>query len=282
MIMPRIDQRDYFYGLFGLKYNLILDNQSPDVVLYDDYSKHLVPAYSTKPTRIAFTGESPPIDYKKCHFALSFDEDHSQSIYLPLWILFIDWFNINDPYYWPIKDILRRPRIETVDRPLFCGFVAQNPVPQRNVFVLLLSKYKKVTCPGEVLNNYPPIGGRMGIEKENFLRRCKFTVAFENTSKKGYITEKILHAFQSRTIPIYWGSPTVSRYFNPKAFINCHNFSSYDAIIAEIRRLDTDDESYLKMINEPVFRNGILPKQFWPSSILTSIEKFILDNNNGE
>ena len=42
IIMPRIDQRNYFYNLFKLKYN-VKESKDPDIVLYDDYSKHLIP-----------------------------------------------------------------------------------------------------------------------------------------------------------------------------------------------------------------------------------------------
>lgn len=272
--MPRIEQRDYFLHMFGMHYIVTLVQNNPDIVLYDDYSSHLVPNYNNNPIKIAFTGESGDLDYTKCHFSLSFDEDYSNSIYLPLWILFIDWFNKKDPYYCRLTDILLRHPIKKIDRLLFCGFVAQNSVSLRNNFVLLLSKYKEVTCPGTVLNNYPPIGGSMGHSKELFLRKCKFTIAFENVSKAGYLTEKILHAFQSRTIPIYWGSPTVTRYFNPKSFINCHDFKKWGDVIAEIIRLDNDDQAYLQMLNQPVFRDDIMPAQFWPHKVLSSIKKF--------
>ena len=281
LIMPRIEQRDYFVHLLSMRYTVIFDRKTPDIVLYDDYSKHLLPRYKNDPFIIAFTGESEPLDYSICHFALSFDETNPKSIYLPLWVLFIDWFNVKDPDYCKLTDIMVRKPVHSVNREHFCGFVAKHSVEVRNNFVITLSEYRAVICPGVVLNNYPPIGGRMGNSKETFLRKCKFTIAFENTSKDGYITEKILHAFQSRTIPIYWGSPTVTQYFNPKAFINCHDYEMWSDVIDEIIRLDNDDEAYLEMLNQPVFENGLIPIQFWPSTLLDSIEYFILNNING-
>ena len=170
---------------------------------------------------------------------------------------------------------MARQRITKVQKPLFCGFVAKNSVPVRNNFVVALSKYKLVSCPGEILNNYPRIGGRMGQAKDKFLRCCKFTVAFENYSKRGYITEKILHAFQSRTIPIYWGSELVRKYFNPDAFINCNDYDSWDDVIAEIIRIDNDDTVYLNILNQPVFKDGLVSTQFWPDTVLTGIENMI-------
>ncbi len=272
LVLPRIDQRDYFIHLFGLMYTVIIDHCNPDVVVYDDYSWNDIPKYTHSPLYVAFTGESMPIDYARCELALSFDESHPKGIYLPLWVLFVDWFNTKNKDLCQLADIMTRPHKTSIDRQLFCGFVARNSAKVRKNFVHKLSEYKTVTCPGKVLNNYPEIGGRMGRSKEMFLRRCKFTIAFENISKPGYITEKLLHAFQSRTIPIYWGSPTVTRYFNPKAFINCQDYPNWDAVIAEIIRIDKDDFAYLAMLNEPVFVGDMIPMQFWPSSLISCIK----------
>lgn len=38
------------------------------------------------------------------------------------------------------------------------------------------------------------------------MRRYKFTIAFENQSYPGYVTEKIADALMAGTVPIYWGA----------------------------------------------------------------------------
>jgi alpha(1,3/1,4) fucosyltransferase len=272
MILPRIDQRDYFVHLFRMRYNIVADAKNPKIVLYDDYSSHLVPPFRTKPVRIVFTGESRDIDYSNCDFSLSFDQDHPKSIYLPLWVLFIDWFKTGDMYYCGLSEIIGRPKVTTIDKTHFCGFVASNSVLFRNAFVTKLSQqYKQVTCAGAALNNHPRIAGSMGRAKIIFQQRCKFVIAFENRSRKGYITEKLLHAFQSRAIPIYWGCKTVSQYFNPRAFINCHAYGSLDEVLAEIKRLDNDDDAYLEMLNQPVFIGDVPPANLTPEAVLNSI-----------
>ena len=45
-------------------------------------------------------------------------------------------------------------------------------------------------------------------------RKCKFTLCFESTNHYGFVTEKIMDAFYSDTIPVYYGSPTVAGIFN--------------------------------------------------------------------
>ena len=213
LILPRIDQRDYFINLFAVKYTVLLDNTNPHVLIYDAYnSKNKMPTWCRRGTiYVAYTEEPEELDYTQFHLALGFDEDRSESIYLPYWVPCIDWFNTctRCSAQCSLPDILvRTPVTTSTTREFFCGFVATNVVKMRGDFVELLSKeYKTVTCPGEAHNNHPKIGGRMGPEKQTFLRKCKFTLAFENCSKPGYVTEKILHAFQARTVPIYWGSP---------------------------------------------------------------------------
>ena len=61
-------------------------------------------------------------------------------------------------------------------------------------------------------------------EKIEFLRTCKFVVAFENSSAPGYNTEKLTHAIEADCLPIYWGDPQVGRSYNTRRFINAHDF----------------------------------------------------------
>ena len=280
IIMPRIGKRDYFVRLLNMRYLITINDSSPDLVIYDDLSRQQIPVYKNKPIRIAFTGESKDIDYGKCNMALCFDENHPKSYYLPLWVIFIDWFNTQDPNLCKLTAIITRPNIlEPFSRELFCGFIASNSVPYRDNFVKLLSRYKKVSCPGKCLHNFPQIGGIMGPEKELFLRHCKFSIAFENCSHPGYITEKLLHAFQSRTIPIYWGAKSVSQYFNPKAFLNLANYDSPEELVTDIIYLDNDPIAYKEMLNQPVFINDFIPEQFLPNKVLDGIEKILINSN---
>ena len=73
------------------------------------------------------------------------------------------------------------------------------------------------------------------LRNQNSKAFCDFgcVVAMENMVAPGYLTEKIGHAFNSGTVPIYWGdTATVSDIFNPAAFINVSDFSS-PAVAAE-------------------------------------------------
>lgn len=80
------------------------------------------------------------------------------------------------------------------------------------------------------LNDYDPDNGNHkiikyenqcpGVEKKK-LWNDMFSICIENSSNNGYFTEKILDAFLSYTIPIYWGCPDIGNYFNIDGVILC-------------------------------------------------------------
>ncbi len=89
--------------------------------------------------------------------------------------------------------------------------------------------------------------------KPPFIRQYKFTIAFENESCPGYTTEKIIHALAAGSVPIYWGNPDVARLFNPSAFINCHDFSSFEEVVEKILSIDDNDNDYKHYLSASPF-----------------------------
>jgi hypothetical protein len=86
----------------------------------------------------------------------------------------------------------------------------------------------------------------------------------------------MIHAYASNTIPIYFGNDKVLEDgFNPKSFINCHDYDSIDDIVNVIIKIDKDDELYKQMIAEPIFVNNELPKYFNHEYVFNFIEKII-------
>jgi len=83
----------------------------------------------------------------------------------------------------------------------------------------------------------------------------RFVLAMENTAKLGYITEKILNAFASNAIPIYYGSPDVFKVFNRKAFI-FYDIRNPKPATDHLARLEANPLQYAKMQREPVFAPG--------------------------
>lgn len=220
--------------------------------------------------RIMFSGENyvPDfnlIDYAISHYPVKFLDRH---FYLPGCI---------DTYH-HYENLENHRRIYNHDflktKEYFANFIAshESEYNYRGDFFKLLSKYKRVESLGSYLYNMPN-GQTVDFKnntKTDFQRKCKFTLCFESTKHEGFITEKITDAFFADTIPVYYGSDTVTEIFNRKAFINCSDYNSFDEAIQRIIELDQDDEQYLKMLNEPVFA-----KDFSPSDVIAAEEAFI-------
>ena len=203
--------------------------------------------------RIFVTGENVSPNFNTSDYALAFDKIKFGDRYcwLPLIKLYREAYaNLLVP---------RKPTGEVLaGKESFCAYVMsnmKNSAPERTRIVDLLDTYKSVSLGGRWRNN---VGGPVD-DKLAFQSKHKFVIAFENSSTPGYLTEKFAEAAQSNAIPIYWGDPTIEETFNPKAFINCHNFPSLEEVVEEVKRIDNDDDLYRQMLSEPWFPNGEEP-----------------------
>lgn len=244
-----------FYSGFNKQDNEFLDVlkerykvvqcDDPDYIIYSGFGyEHL--HYDC--IRIFFTGECQTPDFNECDYAIGFDRLQFGDRYarIPLYNIF--------QYKSEYKSLLNRKpftKEDIVGRD-FCSFVVSNCFAQdkRAIFFDQLSQYKKVASGGRYKNN---IGGSVR-DKKAFLGQYKFNIAFENCSHDGYATEKIMEAFAAGVVPIYYGDPRIAEDFNPKAFVNAHDFPSFEAMIERIKEIDADDELYLKMLNEPIIQ----------------------------
>ena len=80
-------------------------------------------------------------------------------------------------------------------------------------------------------------------KKEDGLKSYKYSIIIENSSEDNYFTEKLVDACLLETVPIYWGAPNISKYFDVKGFIICENF---EEIIYAISKMS--DEDYLSKV----------------------------------
>lgn len=155
--------------------------------------------------------------------------------------------------------------LSTRTKTKFCNFVYSSLIgghkKNRADFCKLLMKYKKVDCPGEVLNNMARIESRHSKNwsraKLDFISSYKFTIAFENASNDYYISEKIFHPLMVGSIPIYWGCKKIEEYINPNAIINCLKFNSFDEVIEKVKEIDNSPDLYQQYINaKPILPNS--------------------------
>nr|WP_104729230.1 glycosyltransferase family 10 [Helicobacter felis] len=146
---------------------------------------------------------------------------------------------------YPHLNALAREQKNPLERD-FASFVASNwEAPMRNASYQKLNDYRPVAGGGRVFNTI----GKPVSNKHEFLSQYKFNLCFENSLGMGYTTEKIVDAYFAHTIPIYWGNPLVHLDFNPKSFVNVHDFDNLDEALDFVRYLDTHDNAYLEMLH---------------------------------
>jgi len=246
------------FKLLSKRFELELSH-SPDFLLYScfgqDYLKYTC-------IRILYTGENLRPNFSECDYAFSFDFPVTQKNYrLPVYKLYDEFSALTAE-----KDV----DAIFAQKSQFCNFIYSNALGRERIrFFKQLSAYKHVDSGGKVCNN---IGYRVK-DKVDFLQPYKFTITFEHSLFPGYTTEKILHAMVAHTVPIYWGNPCVSRDFNPKSFINCHEYANFDEVIDKVIELDTDDDVYRSCLAEPYFQKNLENDYVNEENILNRFEE---------
>jgi len=86
-----------------------------------------------------------------------------------------------------------------------------------------------------------------------------FNVAMENKIAPGYITEKIGHAFNSGSVPIYWGdAAAIKSFFNPESFICVNDFQTPESAAEYAVQLWRDPQKLQKYLDAPIIVNNNL------------------------
>lgn len=250
----------FFIDVLSKTFDIERDDANPDYLIFCDetFGQNNLKYDPNKVIKIFFTGENRrPYNYQ-AHHAISFDHLDSNQFYrLPLYVL-DNWVQTKNG----VPDMLNLPReyVKYDDKQWFCGFVASNPAGDyRNKMFHMLNEYKPVMSGGPLFNNIGGILPRDVQSKIDFFSQCRFSLCFENSSWPGYCTEKIMHGFIAKTVPIYWGSPTVALDFEEGTYISRHNYVSDNNFIDAIIEIDKDMREWEMMANvEALPRKSLL------------------------
>lgn len=199
--------------------------------------------------KIFYTGENICPDFNACDYAIGFERLDYGDRYIRI------------PNYYCTPHFLKSTMLmekrncssikDTVllNRKFCCHVVSQSSGnPTRLRLFEELSKYKTVDSGGRWSNN---VGGPVD-DKIEFQKQYKFCIAGENASHSGYTTEKIVEAFASNCVPIYWGDPDVVSVFNPKSFINANEIKNLKELVERVKLFNENDELYLEMLRSQI------------------------------
>jgi hypothetical protein len=233
-----VPEQSLFYQLLSQRYEIELTD-NPDYLFCSVFGdEHL----SYDCVKIFYTGENQCPDFNLYDYAIGFERLTLGDRYfrLPIYYLYANDFAAMQA---------KHEAVSLDEKEHFCSFVYSNnnASPHREAFLNKLNEYQTVSSGGRYRNN---VGGPVA-DKLQFQLTHKFSIAFENSSYPGYCTEKLVQSFAARTIPIYWGDEYVGDTFNEGAFINCHRFASWDEVVAEVKRIDSNDALYLQMLQTP-------------------------------
>jgi hypothetical protein len=127
---------------------------------------------------------------------------------------------------------------------------------------------------------YETYGDRNNIEdarlgKEFIFGDSQFGVVIENTSHRGYFTEKILDCLLLKTIPLYWGCSNIGDYFDIDGIIP---FNNVDDLIYISNNLT---EEFYESKKEIINKNWKLALEYvhYEQNIVNTITNIFKHNN---
>ncbi len=243
-----------FWPWFDPQHNFLVDllkeryeieySEEPDYLFCPISSEDQV--FHRNCVKILFTGENLSPDFNMFDYAIGFEHLTFEDRYLRYPYMYLDEEGFR-------KMEGKHTAVSNPQTKKFCNFVYSNGEadPIREQFFDLLSAYKQVDSGGKYRNN---VGGPCA-DKRAFQSQYKFSIAFENSSHSGYVTEKIVDAFAAGTIPIYWGDPHLEDYFNPAAFIHIKDKDDIEEAIKRIKDIDQNDDLYRQILETPALQS---------------------------
>lgn len=268
------DEKDNFIiDILNSHFHVIL-SEDPEYLFYSVFNDDFI-KYDC--VRIFITGENVCPDFQMCDYAVGFEHMDFGDRYLRCPFYFFMEEYREDLYAAHQKHLTALDWLSK--KTEFCSFVYSNSDADemRIKIYEALCTYKKVNAGGKVANSY---NGRLVDSKRMFELKHKFSIACENCSHSGYVTEKILQSFAAMTVPIYWGAPDVEKDFNKDAFINVGNFSSLEELVDYVRKVDEDETLFRKYLSEPAFSENISLEEM--QSKLKSFLYYICNQNSKE
>jgi hypothetical protein len=270
-----------FTDLFKQKFNIEITPNNPDLLIYSVFGNGYK-SFNCK--KLLFSGENLGAGkgqvphYNDSDVTLSHYEDLDKEIFMPLWVLFVNWFNKpqprplpSNPTYSVSLDKIQNNRERFLKDRNFCAFINNNPIEDRIECFQELNKKENVDSFGHLLNNTEGTLRGSQQDKIKLLEGYKFTIAFENSYHEGYNTEKIIEPLESGCIPLYNGGERVKEYFNPTSFIYYKDFKDIQSYTEHILKVHREQALYEEIVLCSPLNLEKIYNDFNPTIILDKI-----------
>jgi hypothetical protein len=75
-------------------------------------------------------------------------------------------------------------------------------------------------------------------DKLESVKDFRYSIVIENCKEDYWFTEKLIDCFACGTVPIYWGCPSISRFFDPEGIISFDTPEELEAILESLSKDD--------------------------------------------
>lgn len=162
-----------------------------------------------------------------------------------------------------VKKTVRPDPNRLQDKKYCCSFAFSNPVSIRERLFRQMRSLEP-TCYAfgsscHTMDNPFEMPASTRDHNDQHFRPFLFNVGMENKIAPGYITEKIAFAFNSGSIPIYWGdNDTVNDFFNHASFLNVSDYKSPEDAAVTAVEIWRDPQKSQRYLDAPIRVNDRL------------------------
>jgi len=281
----------------SMKYHVVIDEQNPDIIFCNN-----TPYAPDNGVTEPFRGKSKIVywysealermgdpNYDLCDFSItSCKYEHERNVRVPLWSLYIKWFECQKEYdpsrnqalLLPPKQLLKPKNKHSKTK--FCCLLTNNDTAFKGIgyprFLEFSHAHNLVTeSRGNAFRNMPPIGDNGYDEKSKleYIQDFKFNLCYDNSENRGWITEKMIHPMSVGVIPIYWGAVDAAEEFNEEAFIHVRQFDNLDKLHEKVLEIHNNDDMFYSIQTQPIFPNNTMPPCGTPEVIIEGLQRIV-------
>jgi hypothetical protein len=146
-------------------------------------------------------------------------QEDEKRVRFPLWLLFYPFYTFSETSNVIDHIEAQRKRNKAVPKEFLGSCVASHDMfGFRTPLYEATKLYGEFKCPAGFMKNAPSIGPTLE-DKISFLSKGFYNLCAENSAFDSYCTEKIFHALEAGTVPIYWSKDRPEpEVLNPSAY----------------------------------------------------------------
>ena len=236
------------------KLTRLVHSKTPGGVPFGSWAKefNLQPNKKAR-VNIFYTGENerPPFGDWDAYLSFDLHSYQGKNAYLPLW--WITCTDIAGPNTAPylnapvsVEALMSNRKVDFQQRKKFCVAFIGKAYPFRMQALNLISGIENVEVYGTVVRK--DTRSKFMTSKE-----FRFVFAFENDLFPGYVTEKVIEAWATGAIPLYWGSDPLD-YINPEAMINLNDFDRFQDFLNRVVEVNESRILWEQIASQPILR----------------------------